>query len=83
MAWSVFTAPAAAGRRVRAVTTYQDQFIQLGVRYTDFGGHDFYGEIINAQVDGQYFVFAQPIPTAVDLWVFPNFAVTMFWLVVL
>ncbi len=81
--WSVTTAPAAAGRRTRVVTTFEDSFIQLGVRYTDLSGHDFYGQLFDVNQDGQYFMWDQPIPTAIDVWVFPNFAVTMYWLLAL
>lgn len=83
IAWSVFTAPAAAGRRTRVVTQYEDTFLQIGVRYTDLGGHDFFGEVIDVNEDGKYFLWAQPIPTAIDCWVFPGFSVTMFWLLAL
>lgn len=81
--WSVTTVPAQAGRQSRLSTDFEDPFLQLGVRYTDLGGHDFYGQLFNQTVDGQYFLWDQPIPTAVDLWVFPNFGVTMYWLVAL
>jgi hypothetical protein len=83
IAWSVTTAPAGAGRQTRLVTNYEDAFMQLGVRYTDLGGHDFYGELFDQHVDGQYFLWNQPIPTAIDVWIFPNFAVTMYWLLAL
>src|SRR5215470_12622498 len=77
IAWSVTTAPAGASRITRLVTQYAHDFIQLGVRYTDLLGHDFYGQLFNQQLDGQYFLWDQPIPTSVDIWVFQNFAVTV------
>lgn len=83
IAWSVTTAPAGAGRRVRLSTDYEDSFMQLGVRYTDLGSHDFYGQLFDQNIDGQYFLWDQPIPTSIDVWVFPNFAVTLYWLVAL
>jgi len=81
LAWSVSTAPAGAGRRVRAVTTYEDQFLQIAVLYTELLGNTFFGEVQNVQIDGQYFMWQQPTPTAVDIWIFPNFSVTLYWLV--
>lgn len=83
IAWDVFSAPAGGGRTNRVVTSYEDTFIQFGVRYTDLSGHDFYGELANIREDGRYFLWAQALPTAVDVWVFPNFAVTMYWLLAL
>jgi hypothetical protein len=83
ISWSVFTAPAAAGRKTRVVTVYEDDFLWLGVRYTNLSGNDFYGQVLEVHEDGLYFLWDQPIPTSIDIWVFPNFAVTMSWLVAL
>jgi len=83
IAWSVFAVPAQAGRRVRVVTEYEDNFMQYGVLYTDLTGHSFYGELADVSLDGQYVLFQQPLPTSVDIWIFPGFSVTLYWLLAL
>lgn len=83
LAWGLFTIPAGAGFQKGVVKTYHDRFLQVGVRFTDLGGHDFYGEMLDIDQDGAYHLFDQPLPTAIDIYVFPNYAITLYWLLAL
>lgn len=83
LSWDIITAAPHVGTQAGVVVKYQVPFLKLGARYTDFAHHDMYGELLDIDQEGLYWLWAQPAPTAIDYFVYSGFTIEAFFLVAL
>lgn len=81
ISWDFFTVPAGYGSIPGTPLRYEDRMIQIGVVHADLGGHTYYSEYHDFDVEGIYLVFQQLAPVRVDYTIAPGVVVAAFWLV--
>ena len=78
--FSAFTVPAAWGRKLGNPNVFNPPFLQFSVTYTDLSGHVFVKQIEWISVDGTYYWWDDPLPTALQYHVEPGWVLIPFWL---
>ena len=79
-ACSIFTRPTEWGLKVGNPDINVPAYLQLSTTYTDISGHTFVLDVVQLAVDGQFFFWSEPLPTALLYFVQPGFVLIPFWL---
>jgi hypothetical protein len=80
--WDFFTIPAGFGSTPGNPTRYENRMLQLGVVHADLGGHLYYSEYHDFDVEGIYLIFERLAPVRLDYNIAPGVVITGFWLVI-
>ncbi len=79
--WSLQAAPASAGRAVRAVTVFEQPFLNLAMHYVFADASDFIGDQVLTGAGEGFVLFEFGQPTTVDYDLLSGWTVNFAWLV--
>lgn len=79
--WSLQSAPASAGRSVRAVTTFEVPWLSLAMHYVFADGSDFIGDQLLTGVGEGFVLFELGQPTSIAYDITPGWITNFAWLV--
>jgi hypothetical protein len=79
--WAVSTSPSGAGRSVRSVTVFEQQFLSFSLHYTLADASDVVGDSYLTGAAEGFYLFAIARPVSIQFNVLPGFTVTFAWLV--
>ena len=80
VSWSFFTVPENYGRILGNPDGYRPPLLQLGVDYTDLGGHTFTHQVEWQPYDGSYYFWDEPLPQALRYHLLPGVVAVFYWL---